>query len=139
MTEDLITPKEILKTPPPTTPKPMFTTFRPDLKLKAKTLRKNPTPAEKKLWFQYLKIAPQKFLRQKPVGNYILDFYCAAKKLVVEVDGDSHFLTKEVIKKDKEREKILVEKYSLKILRFSNLEVMRNFEGVCEIIERELE
>jgi len=116
----------------------MFTTFRSDLKSKARDLRKNMTEPEKKLWFGYLKKAPAKFLRQKPIGNYIVDFYCASKKLVIEVDGDSHFLSSEVIKKDEVREEFLVQRHQLKILRFSNFEVMKNFEGVCEEIERNL-
>jgi len=117
----------------------MFTPFRHDLKLKAKKLRKDLTPAEKKLWFGYLRSnISAKFLRQKPIGNYIVDFYCAEKKLVIEVDGDSHFLSEEAVLRDCERERVLKEKYHSKILRFLNCEVMKNFEGVCEEIERNL-
>lgn len=116
----------------------MFIPFNPNLKSKAKDLRKNMTEPEKKLWFQYLRCAPEKFLRQKPIGNYIVDFYCSAKKLVIEIDGDSHFLDDETIKKDQEREGFLTQKHSLKILRFLNVEVMKNFENVCEEIDRKL-
>jgi len=116
----------------------MFTDFRSDLKLKARALRKNMTEPEKKLWFQYLHKSPIKFLRQKPIGNYIADFYCSSKKLIIELDGDSHFLDEEALRKDKEREEFLTKKYSLKILRFSNHEVMKEFEGVCEAIEKTL-
>lgn len=116
----------------------MFTPFRPDLKLKAKELRKNMTEPEKKLWFQYLRCSKAKFLRQKPIENYIVDFYCASKNLVIELDGDSHFLTEETIKKDQNRDKFLREKHSLKVLRFLNSEVIKNFEEVCDEIERNL-
>jgi very-short-patch-repair endonuclease len=98
MTEDLCVPTKTKK---------MFTTFRPDLKLKAKALRKNMTEPENKLWFKYLRTSSAKFLRQKPIGNYIVDFYCASKRLVIEVDGDGHFLSEEEIKKDQERDKFL--------------------------------
>jgi len=114
----------------------MFIHFRPDLKSKAKDLRRNMTEPEKKLWFGYLRTAPAKFLRQKPIENFIVDFYCSSKKLVIELDGDSHFLNEAAINKDLLRDKILTEKFSLKILRFLNSEVVRNFEGVCEEIER---
>jgi len=116
----------------------MFTDFRGDLKLKAKALRKSMTKPEKKLWFQYLKQSSSKFLRQKPIGNYVVDFYCASKKLVIELDGEGHFLDEEALRKDKERDKFLAEKYSLKILRFSNYEVVKEFEGVCVRIEAHL-
>lgn len=113
---------------------PMFTPFNKNLKSYASSLRKNMTEPEKKLWFQYLRHAPAKFLRQKPIQNYIVDFYCSSKKLVIEIDGDSHFMDE----KDRIRDQILSEKFSIKVLRFLNADVMRNFEGVCEEIERHL-
>ena len=94
----------------------MFLTFRPDLKSKAIVLRKNMTPAEKKLWFEYLRTRPQKFLRQKPIVSYIVDFYYASKKLVIELDGDSHFVDEEEIERDRIRERFLVEQNSLREL-----------------------
>ncbi len=97
------------------------------------------TPAEKKLWYDYLRHqASQKFLRQRPIGEFIVDFYCAAKGLVVEVDGDSHFVSKQAVDYDLEREKVLREKFKLRVLRVSNLEVLRDFEGVCGVIEEGL-
>lgn len=110
----------------------MFTPFRADLKLKARSLRKNMTEPEKKLWFGYLRSAPAKFLRQKPIENYIVDFYCPAKKLVIEMDGASHFLNEEAMERDQKRDKNLFEKHQLKVVRFSNSEVVGNFDGVCE-------
>ena len=96
------------------------------------------TGPEKKLWFEFLRKTPAKFLRQKPIGNYIVDFYCSEKKLVIELDGDSHFLDEWERKKDSEREKFLREKCELKVLRFLNDDVMKNFEGVCDTIWKNL-
>jgi very-short-patch-repair endonuclease len=69
-----------------------FIAYRPDLKGKSRSLRHDPTPAEKKLWFEFLREQPEKFTRQKPLGRYIADFYCSAHRLVIEIDGDSHFV-----------------------------------------------
>ena len=114
----------------------MFTPFNYDLKPKAKQLRRNMTPAEKKLWFEYLrKNDLARFLRQKPIGEYVVDFYCAQRNLVIELDGDSHFDSEKAVKKDFVREGILRGEYSLRILRFSNFDVINNFEGVCFEIE----
>lgn len=93
------------------------------------------TPAEKKLWY-LLKTLPLKFRRQRPIGKYIVDFYCAQAKLVVEVDGESHF-TPEGQAHDTERTAYL-ERQGLRILRFSNAEVMENLEGVHQQIMRGL-
>jgi very-short-patch-repair endonuclease len=117
----------------------MFTQYRHDLKSKARKLRKEMTPAEKKLWFQFLsKNSSHKFLRQKPIGSYVVDFYCAEKKLVIELDGDSHFKDQEMVDYDLKRTKYLLEKYQIKVVRFTNLEVMRNFDAVCGEIEKVL-
>ncbi|MEH2245958.1 endonuclease domain-containing protein [Nostoc sp.] len=100
---------------------------------RAKELRKNMTPAEKKLWNNYLKNLKFRFLRQRPIHNFIVDFFCANLKLVIEVDGDSHF-TDEGKDYDTERTAIL-EGYRLKVMRFTNNDVLNNFEGVCQQIE----
>ena len=57
----------------------------------ARTLRKNMTPWENKLWYQYLRAYAPRFQRQKPIGSYIADFYCAKARLVVELDGSGHY------------------------------------------------
>jgi len=76
------------------------------------------------------------FLRQKPIGEYVVDFYCTHRKLVIELDGDNHFDSEKAVKKDLVREGILRGgEYYLRILRFSNFDVMNNFEGVCFEIE----
>jgi very-short-patch-repair endonuclease len=92
--------------------------YNPKLLERAKELRKNMTDSEKKLWHQYLKDFPYKVYRQRPIDNYIVDFYCAKLKLVIEIDGDPHF-TDEARKYDRERSSILGG-YELEVLRFTN-------------------
>ncbi|MBQ8202828.1 MAG: endonuclease domain-containing protein [Clostridia bacterium] len=99
----------------------------------AKVLRKNMTPWERKLWYNFLRNYPLRFQRQKSIGNYIVDFYCAKARLVVELDGGGHY-TSEQIKKDNIRAKEL-EKMTLTVLRVSNLDIDRNFNGACEYID----
>ena len=99
----------------------------------AKMLRKNMTPWERKLWYDYLRYYPVRFQRQKAIGNYIVDFYCAKAKLVVELDGGGHY-TPEQAQKDKQRTEEL-EAMNLSLVRICNLDVDRNFAGVCEHID----
>ncbi len=99
----------------------------------AKILRKNQTPWERKLWFQYLRTYPIKFNRQKAIGDYIVDFYCAKASLIVELDGGQHF-EKEKSNKDKERTENL-RKLGLTVVRIPNNEISNNFEGVCDFID----
>ena len=99
----------------------------------AKELRKNMTPWERKLWYEYLRNYPMRFQRQKAIGNYIVDFYCAKAKLVIELDGGGHY-TLEQTKKDAIRTTEL-EAMDLTVLRFCNLDIDRNFSGVCEYID----
>jgi very-short-patch-repair endonuclease len=103
---------------------------------KAKELRKNMTPAERKLWYDYLRTFKFRVLRQRPIDNFIVDFFCAQLKLVIEVDGESHF-TDDGKDYDWERTQIL-KGYGLKVLRFSNHEVLQDWEGVCRRIEEEI-
>ena len=99
----------------------------------ARTLRKEMTPWERKLWYCFLKAYPVRFQRQKPVGNYIVDFYCAGAKLAVELDGGGHY-TPEEQQKDQVRTKE-IEKYGIKVIRFCNLDVDRHFYEVCSTID----
>lgn len=99
----------------------------------ARVLRKNMTPWERKLWYEFLRNYPIRFQRQKAIGNYIAEFYCAKARLVVELDGGGHY-TPEQIEKDKVRTKEL-EGMNLTILRICNLDIDRNFRGVCEHID----
>ena len=91
-------------------------------------MRKEMTPAEKHLWYNCLRHHPVKFRRQRPFGVFIVDFYCPAMKLVIEVDGDSHF-TEQGKAYDKERT-LFLESLGLTVLRFTNCEVLDNLEGV---------
>ena len=99
----------------------------------AKSLRKNMTPWERKLWYDFLRNYPVRFQRQKAIGNYIADFYCAKAGLVIELDGGGHY-TAEQTEKDAFRTKEL-ESMNLRVLRICNLDIDRNFSGVCEYID----
>ena len=99
----------------------------------AKELRKNMTPWERKLWYEYLRFYPIRFQRQKSIGNYIADFYCAKAKLIIELDGGGHY-TPEQAEKDDLRTKDL-SSMDLTVLRICNTDIDRNFTGVCEHID----
>jgi very-short-patch-repair endonuclease len=99
---------------------------------RAKELRKNMTAAERKLWHQYLRTFEFRVFRQRPIDYFIVDFYCPTLKLVIEIDGDSHY-TEQGQDYDQERNQRL-EGYGLKVIRFTNQQVLENFEGVCEAI-----
>ena len=99
----------------------------------AKKLRREMTRQERHLWYDFLRGYPVRFLRQKVLGQYIADFYCAQAKLVVELDGSQHY--EEInIEKDTERTRYL-EGYGLTVIRIPNDQVDRNFRGVCEYID----
>ena len=99
----------------------------------AKNLRKNMTPWERKLWYEFLRDYPLRFQRQKAIGNYIVDFYCAKAGLVIELDGGGHY-TAEQTEKDNIRTKDLAN-MKLSVIRICNLDIDRNFRGVCEHID----
>ena len=100
----------------------------------AKALRKDMTPWERKLWYDYLRTYPVRFQRQKAIGDYIADFYCAKARLVIELDGGGHYTDRQT-EADAVRTKAL-ERMSLTVLRICNLDVDRNFGGVCQQIDR---
>ena len=100
----------------------------------AKALRKNMTPWERKLWYDFLQNYPVRFQRQKAIGNYIADFYCARARLVIELDGGGHY-TPEQQRKDDQRTNDL-SAMSLMVIRICNLDIDRNFCGVCEYVDR---
>ena len=99
----------------------------------ARALRKNMTKEEKHLWYDFLRGYPVRFVRQKVLGKYIADFYCAKAKLVVELDGSVHY-TEEGELYDKERTEFL-KQYGIKVIRIPNNELNANFNGVCEHID----
>ena len=106
--------------------------YNPSLTAISQILRKEMTPEENKLWYQFLRSYPVRFQRQKAIGNYIADFYCAKARLVVELDGGEHY-TPEQINKDKIRTAEL-ENMNLTVLRILNRDIDHNFIGVCEYI-----
>jgi very-short-patch-repair endonuclease len=112
-----------------------FIDYRRALKLRSRSLRRDSTPAERKLWFEFLREQPEKFTRQKPLAGYIVDFYCSALRLVIEVDGDSHFTGSDI---DNIRTETLAT-LGIRVIRFTNEDVMQRFEGVCLEIRRALE
>jgi len=100
---------------------------------RSQELRRNMTKEERHLWYDFLKDYPLQFKRQVPFGKYIVDFYCFRAKLVVELDGSQH-CESEKITYDQKRTEYL-ESLGLSVMRISNLEVMKNFTGVCEAID----
>ncbi|MBE6768887.1 MAG: endonuclease domain-containing protein [Ruminococcaceae bacterium] len=99
----------------------------------AKQLRKEMTGEERHLWYDFLRVHPVRFSRQKVLGKYIADFYSAAAKLVIELDGSQHYEGHN-IEKDTERTAFL-EGYGLRVIRIPNNEVNQNFRGVCDYID----
>ena len=106
----------------------------PKLTKKARELRKNMTNEENHLWYDFLKTYPVRFLKQKVIDNYIVDFYCAGAKLAVELDGSRHY-EPEGEKYDMQRTRIL-EKRGILVLRFQNNDVNGDFKQVCDTIDK---
>ena len=101
-------------------------------------LRNKSTDAEILLWskIRMKQLRGLLFYRQKPLGGYIADFYCPKAKLVIEVDGSQH-LTPDAIDDDRVRDEYLAN-IGLRVLRFTNTDVMENIDGVVEVIENNL-
>ena len=99
----------------------------------ATNLRNNSTKEENKLWYEFLRTYPLRFNRQRIIGDYIVDFYCAKAKLIIEIDGSQHYYEKEM-QKDAKRTEFL-ENSGLKVIRFSNDDINKNLEGVCLSID----
>ncbi len=99
----------------------------------AKQLRKNATPQENHLWYDFLSTYPMRFQRQKAIGDFIADFYCHQAKLVIEIDGSQHYTT-DGERKDAFRTDAL-EGYGLQVIRFSNRDINEQFDAVCEYID----
>ncbi len=106
------------------------------LKQVSRNLRNNSTEAERKIW-KYLRrkqIQDLQFYRQKPLGRYVVDFFCPKVKLVIEIDGGQHYYEGELIDDDKTREIYLKNVLKLKILRFTNVDVLKNMPAVIDKI-----
>lgn len=104
---------------------------------RAKELRKNATKEENHLWYDFLRHYPIRFQRQKTIGGFIVDFYCHAAKLVIELDGSQHY-TQQGLAYDQERTAIL-QQYGIQVLRFSNRDINTLFREVCDAIHQEVE
>ena len=99
----------------------------------ARRLRREMTPHERKLWYLFLRKYPIKIYKQRIIGKFIVDFYCASAKLIIEVDGTQHY-EHPGIAYDAERSAFL-STLNLEVLRFSNRDIDRDFRGVCEQID----
>jgi very-short-patch-repair endonuclease len=112
--------------------------YNKNLKQLSRQLRNNMTDAERQLWakIRMKQLKGYQFYRQKPIGDYIVDLFCPRAKIVIEIDG-SHHLVGETIEYDRIRDDCLTS-LGLRVLRFTNAEVMRNIEGVVEKIGDEI-
>ena len=99
----------------------------------AKSLRKNATPQENHLWYDFLRSCTPRFQRQKTIGQFIADFYCEKAKLVIELDGSQHF-TPEGHTYDEART-AAIETLAVTVLRFTNRDIDREFQAVCMRID----
>ncbi len=100
----------------------------------ARRLRREMTPHERKLWYLFLRKYPEKIFKQRIIGKFIVDFYCASAKLVIELDGSQHYKERAAVY-DQNRS-VFLESLGLKVIRFSNREIDREFNAVCEQIDR---
>ena len=105
----------------------------PELTGFARELRRNMTRQERRLWYDFLKDYPVRFLRQKVVARYIADFYCARADLIVELDGSQHYEEGGALKDAVRTEQL--EQWGLTVLRIPNQAVDRNFQGVCDYLD----
>ena len=99
----------------------------------AKNLRKNATPQENHLWYDFLCKYEVRFQRQKAIDSFIADFYCHKAKLIIEIDGSQHY--EEEKKHNDEIRTEILKGYDLKVVRFTNRQINTNFRGVCEYID----
>ena len=95
----------------------------------SQVLRKNMTKEERRLWYDFLKDLPQTVNRQKVIGGYIVDFYCASAKIVIELDGSQHYDKQQMVESNKIRDEFL-KQMGITVLRYSNYDIKTNFDGV---------
>lgn len=110
--------------------------YNPNLTQNARKLRKNMTPEEKHIWYDFLKFLPYVIKRQYNIGNYILDFYIAEAKVAIEIDGLQHLAPENAVA-DEERDAFLKEN-EITVLRYLNKDINSNFNVVCEDILKQL-
>ena len=114
-----------------------FTEYNFRLKDNSRDLRKNMTKQERRLWYNFLREHNVRFNRQRPIGEYIVDFYSSKAKLIIELDGSQHY-SKEGKAYDEKRS-LFLKSLGLKVIRFTNLDIDNNFEGVCYRINSAVE
>ena len=114
----------------------MSYSYNKNLVKNAQSLRKNMTPEEKHLWYDFLKRLPVTVNRQKNIGDFIVDFYIASARIVIELDGSGHNLPSNQAA-DAERDAEL-EKLYIKVLRYRNIDINKNFNAVCNDILKHL-
>ncbi len=112
--------------------KSMIRTHNPALVENSRKLRREATDEENTLWYRFLRELPVRFWRQKIIGDYIVDFCCPKKRLVIELDGAQHY-EDEAQREDRKRDGEL-NRLGYTVLRYSNHEIHRNFEAVCQDI-----
>ncbi len=110
--------------------------YNKKLKEESRKLRNEMTAAEKKLWYEYLRMKEYRFLRQKVIGSFIVDFYCSELGLIIEVDGETHLSEKDRVYDEKRTGEL--EGLGLKVLRFWNDDILEGLDAVAEIIEEEI-
>ena len=110
------------------------TKYNRKFKYYSRHLRKNMTKEERKLWYEFLKPYPVQFYRQKIIGKYIADFYCAKARLVIELDGSQHYNTIEAMMNDIKRTNY-IEQFGISVIRVPNKAINENFRGVCETLD----
>ncbi len=118
-------------------PKEKHSTYTGIAFKRSKSLRKDMTHEEELLWHIFLKKLKPRFKRQKPIGNYIADFYCDEKKLIVEIDGSQHN-EEEVTVYDQMRTEYF-QSIGIDVIRFTNNDIRANFDDVCNMITYKLD
>ena len=106
----------------------------PALRSNSQRLRREMTKEERHLWYDFFKKYPFTTHRQKVFGHYIVDFYIASAKIVIELDGSQHY-AEENKEKDQNRD-LFLQRLGILVLRYSNADISQRFEGICEDILR---
>ena len=103
----------------------------------AKALRRNMTPQERKLWYLFLRSYPIKIYKQRIIESFIVDFYCAQARLVIELDGSQYYTIQGRLYDDDRSQ--IIRQYDLLVLRFSNSDIEQHFSAVCEQIHQTIQ
>ena len=115
----------------------MIYKYNKELVSTSQKLRKEMTREEKHLWYDFLKKLPFSVNRQKNIGNYIVDFYISSKNTIIEIDGSQH--CKEENRTQDELRDSDMQKLGLRVIRYNNIDINRNFDLVCRDILKRLD